>query len=73
MRDIIQLTMGYLDDYINNAMKPHKRKYLKCIPKIIALIRSNQYNSSNPNHVKWKNVAIKYGYIDSNMNILKGE
>lgn len=65
--------MGYLDDYINNAMKPHKRKQLKSVPQIIMLIRTHTYDGSNPTHVRMKNVAIKHGYIDSDMNILKGD
>lgn len=65
--------MGYLDDYINNATKIHIKKPLKCIPKLLALIRTNKFDPSNPNHVKWKNIGIKYGYIDSEMNILKGD
>ena len=64
--------VGYLDDYINNAAKPHKRRPLKSIPKLIALIRSGKYDPSDPRHVRMRNVALKYGYIDGDMNILKG-
>ncbi len=65
--------MSYLDDYINNATKPHIRKPLKSIPKLLNLIRTNTFDPTNPNHIKWKNVGIKYGYIDNELNILKGE
>ena len=65
--------MGYLDDYINNPMKIHIKKPLKCIPQLITLIRTHTFDPSNPNHIKWRNVGIKYGYIDSELNILKGE
>lgn len=64
--------MGYLDDYINNKTKIHIRKPLKCIPKLINLIRTNSFNPSNPNHMRWKRIGIKYGYIDSELHILKG-
>jgi len=65
--------MGYLDDYVNNATKMHIRKPLKSMSKLIALIRTNSFDPSNPTHVRIKNVGIKYGYIDEEMNILKGE
>ena len=64
--------MGYLDDYINNPMKLHKRKFIKSIPTLLNLIRTNKFNHSNPRHVRMKNVGIKYGYIDQDLNILKG-
>lgn len=64
--------MGYLDDYINNATKPRKRPRLKSIPKVIALIRSGEFDPSDPRHVRMRNVAIKYGYVDEDGNVLKG-
>ena len=65
--------MGYLDDYINNATKVHIRKPLKCIPTLLTLIRTNTFDRSNPRHKRMMNVGIKYGYIDSDLNILKGD
>lgn len=65
--------MGYLDDYVNNATKMHIKKHPKCLDELIRLIRYNAFNPSNPNHVRWKNVGIKYGYIDNDLNILKGD
>lgn len=65
--------MGYLDDYINNATKTHIRKPLKSMKTLLTLIRTNSFDPSNPRHIRMKNVGIKYGYIDNELNILKGE
>ena len=65
--------MGYLDDYVNNATKMHIKKTLKCIPTLLTLIRTNTFDRSNPRHVRMKNIGIKNGYIDEDLNILKGE
>ena len=65
--------MGYLDDYINNATKIRIKKPIVCIDKLLMLIRTNQFNPSDKLHVRWKQIGIKYGYIDSELNILKGE
>lgn len=65
--------MSYLDDYINNATKLRIKRTPTCIPKLLAVIRANKFDPENPNHAKWKNVGLKYGYIDPEMHILKGE
>lgn len=64
--------MGYLDDYVNNATKLRVKKPLKCIPTLLSLIQSNQFDYSNPRHIRMKNIGVKYGYIDEDLNILKG-
>ena len=41
------------------------------IQEIIFIIRTNKFDWSNRHHVKKLNTAIKYGYIDEDLNILK--
>lgn len=61
-----------LDVYVNNSRARPKRKPMKCIPQLLMLIRTNTFDSSNWTHAKWKKIGIKYGYIDDDLNILKG-
>lgn len=60
-----------LDDFLNNKLKhPKKKKRVSC-EKIIQLIINNEYNPSNPTHVRMKNRAVRAGVIDENLNIIE--
>ena len=48
-------------------------KTSKCASRLSEQIRTNKFNPSDKLHVRWKQIGIKYGYIDSELNILKGE
>ena len=60
-----------LTDKINNPLKRHHKKKSTSAQQIIKLIRTNSYNPSNKLHVYMKNVAIRQGYIDEELNIIK--
>lgn len=60
-----------LTDKINNPLKRHHKRPSVSAQKIIRLIRTNNYNPSDKLHVRMKNIAIKQGYIDEELNIIK--
>ena len=65
--------MSKLVDKINEPLKlRHKRK--KTLPSVvqaIQLIRQNKYDPTNFRHVNVIKVAIRHGYIDEELNIIK--
>lgn len=65
--------MSYLDDYINNPLKLRKKRKIKTTAskKIIKIIRTGLYDPSDMMHVRMKNIAVRQGYIDEQLNILK--
>lgn len=60
-----------LVDKINNPLKRHHKKPSSSAGQIIKLIRTNQYDPTNRIHVYMKNTAIRQGYIDEELNIMK--
>lgn len=60
-----------ITDNITNAYKRHHKRFPSSIQKVITLIRTNKYDPADFNHVKMKNVAVRYGYIDNDLTIIK--
>jgi hypothetical protein len=58
-------------DKINNPMKLHKKKTPVSAKKVIHLIRTGDYNPSNMIHKRMFNYALRNGYVDEDLNILK--
>lgn len=53
--------------------KDAKRNLPIQIKEVISLIRRNKFDYNNIQHKYKLSIAIKYGYVDENLNILKEE
>lgn len=68
--------MSKIDDkltILTNAKqyKKNAKREPKCIQEVIHMIINGTFNYNNPGHRKKLQIAIDYGYVDKNLNILE--
>ena len=54
-----------------NQYKKDSYRITKSVKDIISLIHRNEFDWTNPVHIRKLNQAIKLGFVDENLNILK--